>query len=975
MGNMLKRLAGFSRILTIALLAALANTSLNAQSQAIDGNIEGIVRAQDGNSIALAAVKVTNTGTGLVREAQSTDQGQFRIALLPPGVYSITVSKPGFASDLRNNVRVGSGQTLSLEFRLQVGEVATTVEVKEDLPAVEAGQTNAISNLYTEREARNLPAAGRSLLDFFVMNPAVNAPPLSTGGSGTGTPSVSFGGLGFRQINVDGVSNNIQGGARNLVISQESIGAFQLATNYPAEFGRQAAVLMNSFTQSGGNQFHGSGFLFARNKALSAAPFLQAPGAAKPEFFRYNFGGTAAGPIVKNKAFFFGTYERWTQDLPVVSTFGGAQQAQIAQQLSIAPEDVGTFTTSFRAHTLTAKADWELNAKNRLAARYNYYFDRESQLQGGQQTRQVSTRFDEDPHSFTTQLVTSVSPSLLNEARFLFATRGIENGVQSPLNPQINIAGIGSFNGNADGVFSSREQGFQIIDNISWTRGAHSIKAGVDLLPVRFRERTRNLNGTYTFAGLPAATGRGAVTALQHYLNTAGGVIDPSTGRPFTYSQFTRAQGQEFYSARVINQGYFIQDEWRLTPSLRLNLGLRYELFWRPEGIANPDYPATGVIPQDTNNWAPRLAASWDPFGKGRSVIRAGYGIYYNTTVAQTFNTFLRGNGREVRNVTITGTQAGAPAFTRGAVPPFTGGTPQISNLNVFGSEFQDPMVHSYFVSFDQDLFGHALSIQYAGNRARNLPYAELTNIRPTGALPDGRVTYGGTVNRPDPRFGNIFTTVSKGYQNFNGMLITLTRRLRHGLSFQAGYLYQDLQGVSFVNGSGAFTNFGATVVPSAPENPQFDRGLGDFSQPHRFTLTGVWEPIVPGLKGASALLVNGWQLSTRTIAQSGLPFSPVTGQDNNGDTQFTDRPAGFAVNSARLPAYATIDLRLTRNFRVAEAGRVEFIAEVFNVSSRLNVTNVNRTFGPNVTPNANYNQPTAAETSRQFQMAIRYSF
>jgi hypothetical protein len=968
------RLASVVKI-TLLAGAFLAAPRLHAQSQAIDGNIEGIVRAQDGNTISVAAIKATNTGTGLVREAQSTEQGQFRLALLPPGVYSVTVSKAGFASDLRNNIRVGTGQTINLEFRLQVGEVATTVEVKEDLPAVETGQTSAVSNLYTEREARNLPAAGRSLLDFFVMNPAVNAPPLSTGGSGTGTPSVSFGGLGFRQINVDGVSNNIQGGARNLVISQESIGSFQLATNYPAEFGRQAAVLMNSFTQSGTNQFHGSGFLFARNKALSASPFLLAPGAVKPDFFRYNWGGTAAGPIVKNKAFFFGTYERWTQDLPVVSTFGGAQQAQIAQQLNIAPENVGTFITSFRAHTITAKADWELNAKNRLAARYNYYFDRESQLQGGLQTREVSTRFDEDPHSFTTQLVTTVSANLLNEARFLFATRGIENGVFNPLNPQINIAGIGNFNGNADGVFSSREQGFQIIDNVSWTRGAHSIKAGFDLLPVRFRERTRNLNGTYTFAGLAAAAGRAAVTPLQHYLNTAGGVVDPSTGRPFTYSQFTRAQGQEFYAARVINQGYFLQDEWRITPSLRLNLGLRYELFWRPEAIPNPDFPATGTIPQDTNNWAPRIAASWDPTGKGRSVIRGGYGIYYNTTVAQTFNTFLRGNGREVRNVTITGTQAGAPAFTRGAVPPFTGGTLQISNLNVFGSEFQDPMVHSYFASFDQDLFGHAISIQYAGNRARHLPYAELSNIRPTGVLADGRISYAGTANRPDPRFGNILTTVSKGTQTFNGMLITVTRRLRNGLSFQGGYLYQDLNGVSFVNGAGAFTNFGATVVPSAPENPEFDRGLGDFSQPHRFTLTAVWEPIVPGLKGASAALINGWQLSTRTIAQSGLPFSPVTGQDNNGDTQFSDRPAGFSVNSGRLPAYATIDLRLTRNFRVAEFGRAEFIAEVFNAASRLNVTNVNRTFGPNVTPNANFNVATSAETSRQFQLAIRYSF
>jgi len=426
---------------------------------------------------------------------------------------------------------------------------------------------------------------------------------------------------------------------------------------------------MNSFSQSGTNDFHGSGFLFTRNKVLAARPFLLAPTAPTPEFFRYNFGATASGAIIKNKAFFFGTYERWTQDLPVISTFGGTQQAALIQQLGIPKESVGTFTTTFRAHTATAKIDYELNAKSRLSARYNYYFDRESPLQGGQQTREVATRFDESPQSFTTQVVTAVSPTLLNEARFLFATRGIENGLISPLCPLVNITGIGSFNGNSDGVFSSRERGVHFIDNVTWTRGTHSLKAGFDILPVNFRERTRNLNGSFNFAGLPAAGARAAVTPLQQYQNTVDRVTDSATSQPFTYTHFTCALGQEFFNATVVNQGYFFQDDWRVTSRLKLNLGLRYEFFKRPSGLANPDFPSTGVIPQDKNNWAPRLSMAYDPFGKGKSVVRAGYGLYYNTTVAQTFNTFLRGNGREVRNVTITGTQAGAPAFTRAAVP------------------------------------------------------------------------------------------------------------------------------------------------------------------------------------------------------------------------------------------------------------------------------------------------------------------
>lgn len=211
------------RIVLLAGLLTTGGVPAFVQSQALDGNIEGTLRAQDGIALAGGLVRVANANTGLTREAESNDLGFYRMQLLPVGSYSVTVTKPGFSQQTRTGVTLGAGQTVTLEFAMQVGEVATTVEVTGEIPAVEVGRTTAYSNVYTEREARNLPAAGRSLLDFFVMNPAVNAPPLSTGGSGTGTPGVSFGGLGFRQINVDGVSNNIQGGARNLVTSQESI--------------------------------------------------------------------------------------------------------------------------------------------------------------------------------------------------------------------------------------------------------------------------------------------------------------------------------------------------------------------------------------------------------------------------------------------------------------------------------------------------------------------------------------------------------------------------------------------------------------------------------------------------------------------------------------------------------------------------------------------------------------------------------
>jgi hypothetical protein len=949
--------------------------ALFAQSQAIDGNIEGYVRALDGSRLSGALVRVENTQTGLKRETTADDDGYFRVQILPPGTYSVSITKDGFSPQQQTGIMLAAGQVQTLRVALPVGSVATTVEVSAEAPVIETGRTNAYNNVYTSREVQNLPVPGRSFLDLFVVNPIVNAPPLSTGGSGTGTPSVSFGGLGFRQINVDGVSNNVQGGARNLVISEDALSEVQVVTNYSAEFGRQAALLLNAVSKSGSNDLHVGGFLFARNKALSARPFLLSSTTPTPQFSRYNYGGTASGPIRKNKAFLFGSYERWQQDAPQVSTFGGGAQAATAAQLGIAPEDIASFNGSFRAHTVTVKSDVVLNQSNRLVLRYNYYRDRESPLGNGQITRQVASRFDENPQSGTAQLVTTFGANKLNEFRFLGIKRDISNGVISPLTPQITISGIGSYNGNQDGTFVSYESGYQIVDNFTWNHGNHAIKAGIEILPSSFQERTRNLNGTFTFTGLTANTVRGAITPLQQAINAQAGTIDPSTGRPYTYTQYTRAIGQEFTTSRVISQGYFLQDDWRVNSRLKLTYGLRYELFLRPDGVVNPAYAATGTIPQDYNNWAPRLAAAFDPAGDGKTVLRAGYGIYYNTTVAQTFNTFRRGNGLAVRNLTVTPTQAGAPAFTTGPVNS-TGATALLpSDLYAFAPSFNDPMVHSYFATVERQLVkGGALSLSYFGNRARNLPYALPSNLAVTGTGTNGGPLYGGTTNRPNSSFGNIYTANSDGYQNYNGFVAMFTQRARAGLSLQASYNYQNVRGLSYLNASNAFTNFGILATPSNPANPSQDVGPGDFSQPHRFTLTAVYDTHYSIGNRAAALLANGWTITSRMVAQSGLPFSPLTGQDNNGDLLFIDRPAGFGYNSFRLPAYVEADFRLARDFHVRERNTVQFIAEVFNAPNRLNVTNVNKTYGPETAPSATFNTATAAETARQFQLGLRFT-
>lgn len=956
--------------LGLGLLAGLLSARpVWAQGQAIDGIIEGVVRAQEGNTaVASATVRAFNASTGYERSVVIDSAGRYTMPIMPPGEYVVFVDAATFATMSRTGLMLRAGQVLTVEFVLSNTAFAENVQVTAAQPAVEVGRT-VQSNTYDERVVRALPTIGRSILDFFVLQPGVNAPPISSGGSGTGTPSTVYGGLGLRQMNVDGVSNNLQGGARNLVISQEAVQEFQTVTNFSAEFGRVAGGLQNAFTRSGTNALHGSGYLFTRQDWLAEKPFLLAPTAPEPEFARYNYGGTVGGPLVRDKSFFFLSYERWSQDLPVVSTITPAN----AQLLGIPSGSIGAYTSTFRAHTITARNDTQLTGNHRASFRFNYYYDRESPLNGGLISREVSTRFDENPYSYTAQLVSVIRPTLVNEARVLYATRSIENGVAAdPDAPNIDISGVGSFNGNANGTRKTREAGIHIVNNLTWTTGRHAVKVGIDLLPVSFKERTTNINGSFVFGGLTAvAGGRGAITALDQFLLTQQGAIDPSTGQRYSYSRFTQAIGAEYFTAKTFNQGYFVQDDVRLTDRLKLNVGLRYEYFGRPDSNPNPALPLSAAFPTDSNNFAPRLGLAFDPIGSGRTVLRAGAGLYYNVVVAQTYNTFLRGNGLDVVNVNVTPTTAGAPAFSRGKVAPPTG-VSVVSDVRVMDDEFEDLQVASWFATWDQELRRNlALSLTYQGNQASNLPVALNENLRQVGVLPDGRRQWS-TANRPDPRFGNIFVSSSTGEQRYDGLVAVLSKRFSAGNSFQLSYHLSKTRGAAFVND---FTGFGVFTSPSDPLDAAVDDGPSDFDMRNRFSATAVWQPEIARLTGVAGALVNGWKMSSRVIASDGFRFNATTGQDTNGDTVFNDRPAGQTFNSFELPGYLSVDLRLDRALPIGGGRAVELIAEGFNLTNRLNPTNVNRTWGPNATANATFNTPTAAETARQFQLALRVSF
>lgn len=941
-------------------IALLLHFELYGQSQAIDGNIDGYVTSEDGAGISGAHIKITNVNTGISREAESGENGYYIQQLLPTGTYEVTVAKEPFAASRRTNIEVAVGAAVRVDLKLGIGEAQTTVQVNETGPMIEVERTTANSYVFSETEARNIILATRSLMEFYELDPAMNSAAVSTGGSGTSTASLFYGGFSNLEFNVDGVSNNLQNGSRNVVISAEAISQYQTLTNFSAEFGRVVGPILSAVSRSGSNTWHGSGYLYAKNAVLSAWPFLSTS-TTRPDFSRYNYGGTVSGPIKKDRAFFFANYERWMQNLPVVSTFGGSNQAAILKELGISPSDAGTWTTTFRAHTVTVKSDIVLNSKNRLALRYNTYHDAESPLNGGQITRQASAAWTDFPHAGTAQLVTEFKPTVINEFRFLRGLRPVGQPVLAPNNPAVSLSGIGTFNGNASGNYKYFETGYQIIDNLTWNKGRHSFKFGFDILPVNYQDTTSNLNGTFTFSGLTANDTRGAVSADQQYLYTVAGTIDPSTGLAYNYSQFSQSTGAKLFDASDINQGYFAQDEIRINARLKATLGLRYELFYRPSGNLNPAYTPTGNSPQSFTNLAPRTALAWDPWGNQKNVVRVGYGIYYNPTTPATYEGWERQNGVTVKSVTIKPTQTGAPAFTLDPVETVSGGTVSKSSIYYVDNGFKDLRVQSWNVGIDHELApGYSVSISYLANHADHLSYTVPGNLVTTGSLADGRVTYSGYT---DTNFGVIYSVHSDNtYQNFNAVLAEFTGRIANRLTAHAGYQFQHVYG--------CIDRTTATTTGYC-----FDNGAGTYNQPQRFVATVLWSPNLHFDNALMNKLVKDWQFGNNTIIQSGLPFTPVTGSDLNGDTTYSDRPVGMGYHTYQLPTYYEIDMRADRTIRVGEKGSLEVFAEALNVPNHENVTTENTTWGTGTTPNSTFKQATAAETQREFQLGLRYSF
>ncbi|MBA3715397.1 MAG: TonB-dependent receptor, partial [Pyrinomonadaceae bacterium] len=658
-----------THLLAVGMCLALAVASVVAQSQATTGNIEGRVLDPQQAVVTGASVTAVNQATGLEKNATVDDEGNFRLILLPPGSYTVRATGQGFAQTELRDVAVTVGGATPLELNLSVGGTSESVTVSAEAPIVETTRTS-VSTTVNQRAIENLPVNGRNYLDFATLTPGVVRDPTRGGDLSVGGQKGTL-----NNLQVDGADNNNtffgQAFGRTGVrppyqFSEESVQEFQVNQNgFSAEFGRAGGAVINVVTKSGTNEFHGGVFEYFRDEALNAntsnLKATQAQGNRpnqRPPSQINQFGGRIGGPIVKNRAFFFFTYDGQRQNLPnpVEPPNFFAQTAAI--QALLLPR-LNTYPVNRDQDVYMAKTDISLNNSNQLSVRFNRqnFTGVNNEFTGQLATEEHSGNSLAKTTTFSGTLASTISTSVVNEFRFQFA-RDAEPGTANSELPETQINTDNGFLLLGRNNFSPRETTIkraQFIDNLSYVRGRHNFKTGVDF---NF-DRVLNFfpgffSGQYTFSTITLSTGERLNGYQAFQRNIPSGFTQrfglPNTSGPTTNPDLT-------------DYAVFAQDDWRVTPKLTFNLGVRYDYqSLAAPPLQNPDPVLaaagldTGFQPEDKNNVAPRLGFSYAFDDK--SVVRGGYGIFYGRTTGIMLGTAHSGNGIQTTGVTLSSNAA-----------------------------------------------------------------------------------------------------------------------------------------------------------------------------------------------------------------------------------------------------------------------------------------------------------------------------
>lgn len=940
-----------SRTLVTSALMLSAAPAVMAQ-QSVNGTIRGRALDPSGAAIPNATVTVANAALGFTKTVTTSGDGYYTIINLPLGTFTVTFSAAGF-SDLKvQEVVLNAGSEATIDGSMVLGQVGTSVSVTADNVSIDPTNLN-IQRTLDSREVENLPLTSRNPYNFIIFQPGVSGHPNAE----LGIPrTINTNGL-LDRINyqMDGMLNTESDriGLRFFPVGTIFVKEVQeVANSFAPEYGWTTGNVYNVISNNGTNAYHGMFQFLQRWVDATAYPLLSAPGSVKPNLELRDYSGNAGGKIIKDKLFFFGSYEQVKRGSPSPVTVTPATIAALnipSDQLQPAP---GLLNGKFALGRL----DWTINSKNQAMIRYNYFvndFPYNTQV-GGINLRSTGANFKDRAHVFGGQFITTFSDHLLNEFRISVPLRSSVTSASTPSSaPTVTITNLVTMGASSSGGTTYYEHSPNGSENISYTRGKHSFKAGFTLAALQQRQRVASFN-TYTF---------GSIAAYQQALSGVN---------PRSYNTFVSQTDNTGVGYASLFYGGYAQDTWQVSPKLVLVGGLRYDRFQAPN--ANPNAPVadsrTFRVPG--GNVAPRLGFSYRATDK--TVLKASAGIFYQQTPTNLWFNALNADGsNRINNYTYTPTQTGAPAFPN---IPSTTGAVALQNVTTVSPNIKNEYTWNFNTQVSQQIGSRSsLTIGYILSNGRNLMYLHNINLQnPVGTLADGRPVYNTSLatTRPDTRFNQINRVESGANSSFNALVANFTMSPIHGLQLNANYTWSHT-----ITDAPEVNTFEQNTTVSDTSNYKRDRGNSLVNRPSAFNLTAVLEPTFHYGNGFANKVANGNRFAILANLSSGDQANLTTSTGNlNGDSfaSGVQRPAFVGRNTFRSPNIYQFDARYTRTFgKYWERLEPSFLLEANNVFNHANITGLTVTqattpynFTLSQAANANAGRATGAITTNR---------
>jgi len=957
-------------------------------AQSMSGTVRGVVTDKQDAVVPGATVALRNVATNATRTTISENNGSYRFLNVPGGDYELTIELTGFSKYVRSGITLSLNQDAVVDVQIQPAGLAETVEVTADAPLLNT-TTPEVGVRFDARRVAELPVQGASFRDVFAL--ALSAPGVSQLGSGqssfaSGT-NFSSNGMRVRSNNfmIDGQDSNDPSvtGRQQPINNTDIIQEVRLITNqFAAEFGRAAGSVVSAATKSGTNSYRGSGFWFHNDEQMNARTNRdKAKGAPSAPFRDENqWGGTLGGPIFRDRTFFFGSYQRWTDrqlgsgftltgaptdaGRAILQSFAGGRP-QVAALLKYVPAGtpngksasftVGGQTVSVPLGDLTGSSsivfnndqamgriDHVLSSNHTLTSRYLLGRTPENSGTGQVTPPGLTTVNTSNQHALNTWLNSVFGQSLSNEFRVAWSHLGTVTGAQDPASeeiPSVEITELGmrAFNAAADrtaiGLAVNLPQFryndlYQFQNNLTYLRGNHFMKAGFDV-------RYQYVKSFF----FPTIRGLLRYATLDTFMNDvaeAANINKPLPG------------GEEVNYYRWWDQYYFVQDEWKALPTLTLNLGLRYELPGNNiqslidlnEGIlsanGNSEVFRLNPVPKtDRNNFQPRIGFNWAPrtsdtgltgflTGGDRFVLRGGYARTHDyaflniaLNIVSSFPYVAAINRSNL---------AGAFPLLQATPPGVPAGqNPNTLTRTVVADDFRAPMADQFSLEVQRQLGQNlAVKVGYVGTFGKDL--FQTLDGNPRQPFCGSPCTTG---PRVDNTRGVVRVRANTAESWYHSLQTGVEKRLSGGLSAAMHYTwsrYLDTASEIFNPSSGE------VAVPQDSFNIAADKGRSSYDRPHRLTGNFVWElPFMRAQEGLAGKIFGGWQLGSFFTFQSGAPFTPLNGSDPTGAIAGID---GLVGNSIRPNLNTNLDLSTMTLEEIIAAGGASLFSRLCGMPS-----------------------------------------